>query len=320
LRSAPQKQALVAVDRELIESTRSFADPDAGIRERFLTPNLGGAATVAILSTPVSGAPERGWVWCGSFGSEQGYLLPFEVALARRLAAAGHAVLRYHGQGYGDSELPADVVSLRSHRRDALDAVGCLRAEMPELRSVGMVGARLGAAVAALVATDARADAVVLVDPAVSGATYVRTLLGRSAISSLAEGGAARAESAASADATVVDLEGTLVERSTLDEISALDLAAEVTFAGRSLLLQVSRTAEPRKPLERIRDRLRELGGDPELRVVVDADALRFGLPRFRRAGGSHKVDVQAALTERLVLETVAWAGALGAARSRGDG
>ncbi len=301
----------MSVDQELIEGTRAFADTDLGIRERFLTPTLGGAGTVAILASPIAERAHTGWVWCGSFGSEQGYLMPFEVALVRRLAAAGHAVLRYHGQGYGDSETDAEHVSLESHRRDAIDAVALLREVEPDLISIGLVGSRFGGTVAALVAGETQVDALVLIDPVVSGSAYVRTMLGRSVIGGLKAADPQRTPTpAAPNDITVIEVEGTLLDRAALDEIAELDLSNAVNgYRGPSLILQVSRSSEPRTPMERLRARLAELGGRPELHVIADPDALRFGLPRFRRAGGSRKVDVQSDLTETLVSETVRWVG-----------
>ena len=41
---------------------------------------------------------------CPSFAMEQIHLGRMEVVMARVLAAAGFPVLRYHGQGYGDSQ------------------------------------------------------------------------------------------------------------------------------------------------------------------------------------------------------------------------
>jgi pimeloyl-ACP methyl ester carboxylesterase len=303
----------LTVDHQLIASVGTFTDPELGIRERFLTPTFGGATTVAILSEPIATSPRGGWVWCGSFGAEQGYLTPFEVSLTRRLAATGHAVLRYHDQGYGDSELDAEAISLGSHRQDALDAVGFLRATTPDLATIGLIGPRFGGTVAALVAAEAQASALVLIDPVVSGSTYVRTMLARSVIGGLKEGSAARtAPAAGSNGSTVIEVEGTLLDRAAVDEIAGLDLARAVSgYRGPSFILQVSRSSEPREPMERLRAKLADLGGDPELRVIADPDALRFGLPRFRRAGGSRKVDVQTDLSETLVSQVVRWAGAI---------
>jgi hypothetical protein len=219
-------------------------------------------------------------------------------------------VLRYHGQGYGDSELEAERLSLGGHRRDALDAVAFLRETRPDLGFVGLVGPRFGGTVAALVAGEARASALVLIDPVVSGSTYVRTMLARSVIGGLKESSSGRTSPPPEPnDSSVIEVDGTLLDRAALDEIAQLDLARAVSgFRGPSLILQVSRSPEPREPMERLRARLAELGGDPELRAVADPDALRFGLPRFRRAGGSRKVDVQSDLSETLVSEAVRWA------------
>ena len=42
----------MALDEMLLESLRSYEDPRSGIRERFLTPVIGGQRTVCVLSSP----------------------------------------------------------------------------------------------------------------------------------------------------------------------------------------------------------------------------------------------------------------------------
>src|SRR6266700_317202 len=91
----------LGVDQERIASFRSYVDSALQIRETFVQPRIGGAQTVGVLSTPLDSTPTGGWIICHSFALEHVYLQSMESAVARRLAATGFAVLRFHSQGYG---------------------------------------------------------------------------------------------------------------------------------------------------------------------------------------------------------------------------
>src|SRR5437763_9980638 len=108
----------------------SFRAPGGHFAERLLRPTIGGAHTVAVLSGPAAARIDPvGWVICHAFGMEEGFLQPLEVELARRLAAAGSTVLRFHAQGYGDSDRLLEAVSVAGHIDDAVQAADVLRAE-----------------------------------------------------------------------------------------------------------------------------------------------------------------------------------------------
>ena len=129
----------MGVDLELLAQHHRFEDPAAGYSEEFIQPRLGLGNTVAVLSTPLGPSASLGWVICHSFALEHVYLQPMETALARRLAATGFAVLRFHAQGYGDSELDSDQVTLHSHVEDTLDAASVLASPLINERQLGRV-------------------------------------------------------------------------------------------------------------------------------------------------------------------------------------
>jgi pimeloyl-ACP methyl ester carboxylesterase len=293
----------MTVDLERLASHRLLEDPERRLRERFLTREIGGAGTVAVLSEPWEGRASMGWVVCGSFAMDQAYLLSLETALARRLAAGGFAALRYHAQGYGDSETDAEQVTLSSHVRDARDAVEILR-ETAGVQRVGLAGALFGGSVAALAAPGA--EALVMIQPVVRGSAYIRATVRRSIGTSLPN----QAEGPARDRADVMDVEGFPLRPEVVEEFEAFDLRRELTgVPGRALVIQVSRSTEAQGPLAELVEQLASGGARAELRVVAHPEALRFGLPRHRRAGGERKVDVQADLTDG-VLQTVArWCG-----------
>src|SRR3989442_15031247 len=125
-----------------LERHGRYEDRQAGISEEFLQPVLGGERTVAVLSRPLGQSSSVGWVVCHSFGMEQIHLGRLDVLAARALAAAGFPVLRFHGQGYGDSEKGADAIGLSSHLAENADAVRLLQEE-EGVGGVGALGARL---------------------------------------------------------------------------------------------------------------------------------------------------------------------------------
>ena len=89
--------------RASLDAMSEVIDERAGLRERFITTTIGGDQTVGVLATPLGEEKTTGWVICHSYGMEQVNLQTHEVPAARALAASGFPVIRYHGQGYGDS-------------------------------------------------------------------------------------------------------------------------------------------------------------------------------------------------------------------------
>src|SRR5439155_191024 len=127
---------------------------------------------VAVLSRPLERRRAVGWVICHSFAQEHYRLYRTDVAVARALASTGFLVLRYHGQGYGDSEGRMEDITLSSHLADARDAVRTMREQ--GLEAVGVIGTRFGGTIAAMVADELGAHALAVVDPVMSGREFMR--------------------------------------------------------------------------------------------------------------------------------------------------
>ena len=289
-------------------------DPRAGIRERFLTPSIGGGRTVAVLATPLGEIRDTGWVICHSYGAEQVNLATHEVPVARRLAAAGFPVLRFHGQGYGDSELPPVGVCMASHLRDARDAAAVVL-DATGVQKLAFFGARFGGTMAALAANELGAEAFVAWDPVIRGRSYARTLLTLSVMLQLMHGDrggdAAPSPERVLLEKGVLDVQGFPLSRTLYEELLDLDLPGRIdAFGGRSLVVQVSKRPEPQAELQRLAERVRDLGGTGDFEVIVDDRANSFAEPRFRPAPGGRKVDIQEGLSRRLVSLTVDWAAA----------
>ena len=303
----------MALDEMLLQSLRSYEDPRSGIRERFLTPLIGGKRTVCVLSSPTERpAHDLGWVICHSFAMEQIWLQPVEVAAARRLSAAGFTVLRFHCQGYGDSEGSTTDIGLETQVRDAIDAIPVLREEANVSR-LGVIGGRVGGAVAALAADRCEAESLILWEPIVSGRGFVEKLTRSAMVTELSSSSQVKARAGDVernfAETGVLDVQGFPLSGAAFEELSAFDLLPSITrFSGESLIVQISRTARIRVELERLNTRLNEIGGRSSLQVLVDPEGWRFGLQRYYPASdGRRKEDKQAAMSEQLVSRSLSW-------------
>jgi pimeloyl-ACP methyl ester carboxylesterase len=321
------------MDTDTLRSLAQRSDPSLGISERFVQPVLGGGRTVAVVSEPLGRTRPLGLVLCHSYGLEQIYLAGFDVHVARALSAAGFPVLRYHGQGYGDSE-GIDDVGLSSHIADATDAVGCL-VEQTGVRAVGLLGARLGGTVAAIVADRLQADFVAVVAPATDGRRYMRQLLWSHVVSDWTARGredlsSRKAQDGANPGPGVADGNGSeamtlravrqaLDERGWADvggfrltarscgEIEATSMVEEVrSFAGDALVLGLSRSGEPRPDVLGLARHLESLGANVTTEGLSDPLPDAFGRYNFRTAPGK-KVDRLAELNPTLSALIARW-------------
>lgn len=271
---------------EFLLSLRRHVDRAAGFSEEFLQPVLGGARTVAVLSRPLDARTRTGWVICHSFGIEHVHLGRLDVEVARALAAAGFPVLRYHGQGYGDSDRGAEELGLVSHLNDATDAVALMRS-MDGVQRVGVIGARFGGAVAALVADREDLADLAVWDPVVLGAQFVRELMRRKVISEMtrkAETAPTMGDLRRELDANgAVDVGGLFLTRRAVDEITPMDLGRDlVRFSGRALVVGISRSGRMPGRVTTLAGRLRSLGADCTVSSVQDPLAAEFGRYHYR--------------------------------------
>jgi len=133
-----------------------------------------------------AGTPRLGFVTCHPFAEEKLWSHRVFVSTARALAGAGHAVLRFDFTGAGDSGGDTSQSSLELYLQDLAAAVGELARRVPGLERIGLIGLRLGASVAALLAERAandenlarlRSGPLILWDPVVDGEAHFQELL-----------------------------------------------------------------------------------------------------------------------------------------------
>jgi pimeloyl-ACP methyl ester carboxylesterase len=119
---------------------------------------------------------DTGVVICNPFGPEYTSSHRALRQLGIRLARAGFHLLRFDYRGSGDSSGDGEEVELDSLTADAGCAIEFLK-DMAGLSKVALVGLRLGASVAALVASGRRdVERLVLWEPVISGERYLDEL------------------------------------------------------------------------------------------------------------------------------------------------
>lgn len=240
-----------------------------------------------VLHRPRADATGVGYVFCHPFAEEKLWAHRVYVSFARELASRGHAVLRFDAMGHGDSDGEFEDATLDSYLADTESALRTLRAEMPELRELGLLGLRFGATVAALVA-DRHQDvrSLVLWEPVLEGDQYMQEVLRGHLTAQMVIHGRIvvnRRELAQRlASGGDVNIEGYSLTGRLFEQISALRLTGPRRFAGNCLLVQLGKQGEqaPRQGLEAL------LQNYPrgELRSAVEQPFWREIKPYYGRA------------------------------------
>ncbi len=295
-------------DLARLETMGTFTDPGLGISERFVDVTLESGSTLGVLSLPLGAPGTTGWVITHSFGPEQPNLNAVDVAIARRLAALGSPVLRFHCQGYGDSEHETFTPSIRSHVQDTVDATQALR-DLTGVRSIGLIGAKFGGSSAVLAGIQASADHLALIAPAVRGGRFLRELVRAGAIIELTgpqPGDTPEAWSVLQAGGSI-SIRGSIITGDHYRSFQDLDLRTTRGFAGSALLVQVSTGIQLRRDVAELAERLEGDGARVTTTIVSDPSAPLFGERHFRHAEGDLLADVGAELHRKIALVVADW-------------
>lgn len=183
---------------------------------------------------------------CGPFGEEAVRAHRALRVLAQRVEAAGFAVMRFDYSCTGDSSGDSAQASVEAWVEDIATAAEALRARSGSAR-VALVGLRLGASLAAQAAARARTRAahLVLWDPVVDGAAYLRELADAHRAYLLAETGRA----APAADGPPTEALGMPITPALRAGLDAIDLAALPPPAPLATVVATRRTPD----LQRLR-------------------------------------------------------------------
>lgn len=186
-----------------------------------------------VYHAPRSSPSERGVVLCYPIGQEymRGHRAFRQLALL--LARSGFHVLRFDYYATGDSAGASEEGSPDQWLADVEAAIDELK-DMAEVERVSLVGARLGAALAAQVAGRRDdVDRVVLWDPVVGGAAYVEEVL-------MAPGARSWPGVGNDDDSVVAVVNGFPLTRRMQAEMAAIDLTTASTRPGQALRIVVS--------------------------------------------------------------------------------
>lgn len=193
---------------------------------------------------------------CNPFGEEASRAHRTFRVLATQLERAGFAAMRFDYSGTGDSQGESAEATVDAWVADIATAAERLRAAADASR-VALVGLRFGATLAALATGRGavRVRHLVLWDPVVDGAAYLRDLAGQHRTYMRAEmgpGPGRRDRLQTRPDGTPVEALGTPIGDALAAQLGAIDLATGTPGAEQTTLLTTRTTPE----LERLRARL----------------------------------------------------------------
>ncbi|MDO8355992.1 MAG: alpha/beta hydrolase [Nitrospirota bacterium] len=131
-----------------------------------------------VLHEPAAAPSGWGWVFCHPFAEEKLWAQRVYVSFARMLAARGAWVLRFDAMGNGDSQGQFSDSSVDTMLSDIGCAIRLLERSSGTALSVGLLGLRFGATLAALAAERCpTVGKLVLWEPIVDGGKYMQELL-----------------------------------------------------------------------------------------------------------------------------------------------
>ena len=194
-----------------------------------------------------------------------------EVLLSRTLPGRGIAVQRFNYRGTGQSFGDGGALTFGSMVDDALEAADHLRRRGVE--SLGFLGTRLGAIVAARAAREVNeAGPVVLWQPVVDPERYFREMLRAALVSDLSKAGGGGRSTASMMDRLradgSIDVFGYEVDRRLVQSLEGRDLATELGGSGPVLIVQLGRGSELHGEARGLADTLGQRG------VMVDGEVV----------------------------------------------
>jgi len=232
-----------------------------GSESPFFFPN-GGRDLFGILHRAVSPANGRGVVMCYPFAEERLWAQRVMVTFARVLAGEGYAVLRFDYMGNGDSEGNFADSSVETSISGIIAAIQWMKESVHGIREVDLLGLRLGATFAALVAMQVDiVSRLVLWGPILKGNSYMQELLRSSLVHQMATYDRILHDRKSLVqmllEGKTVNIDGYDICRETYEQISGIDLEKpEGIISGPCLIVQIDdRPKEESSAYRRISER-----------------------------------------------------------------
>jgi alpha-beta hydrolase superfamily lysophospholipase len=208
-----------------------------------------------------------------------------ETLLAEALAGRGLAVQRFHFRGAGHSDGDPLAITFDSMLHDVLEAAAHL-SERSDVSTLGFVGTRLGALVAAAAATTRDGAPLVCWEPVLEGRRYFREAFRAVAMRALRQGEGAPAQGpvASLRERGSIDVLGHAVGLPLYETLVERTLAETLAARPREVLLvQLSRDPAVGSAHRDAAARLQGLGLPVETRVIEEAEPWWFGEHRRGR-------------------------------------
>jgi exosortase A-associated hydrolase 2 len=211
----------------------------------------GSHSLFGVLHEPEHASTLPSFVFCHPLAEEKLWAHRVLVVFARRLAARGHAVLRFDFMGNGDSTGRFSDSSLATELADVHAAIGEIRNRVGQ-EQVGLLGLRLGATVAALAAEQAsHLGPLILWAPIVEGERYMQEALRTNLTTQMATFKEVRYDRAALVEmmkeGATVNVDGYEMGLPLFASFSGVKLAADAkAYKGLCLVVNIDR--QPGKP------------------------------------------------------------------------
>jgi exosortase A-associated hydrolase 2 len=198
------------------------------------------------------------FVFCHPFGEEKLWSHRVLVSFARRLAEAGHTVLRFDYMGNGDSDGDFSASSLTTACDDVRAAMTELRRHTGATR-VSLLGLRLGCEIAELVANETpEIERLVLWAPIGDGARYMQELLRINVATQTSTLGGVRRDRVELVrelqQGNTVNIDGYEIARVMYEEVAMLAIPQDPNrFTGPCLIAQIDRVpGQPSRELKQL--------------------------------------------------------------------
>src|SRR3972149_3944312 len=215
-----------------------------------------------ILHRAVSPANGRGVVMCYPFAEERLWAHRVMVKFARILAKEGYSVLRFDYMGNGDSEGKFQDSNVETSISGILQAIQWMKEAVHGIREVDLLGLRLGATFAALVAMQVDiVHRLVLWGPILKGNNYMQELLRSHLTSQMATYDRILFDRKRLVqmlyEGKPVNIDGYDITREMYEQISSIDLEKlEGVISCRCLMVQIDdRLKGPNSAYQRVAER-----------------------------------------------------------------